>query len=456
MSRPGPSARNLTLTEELEKLEQSITLTLQGTKMSFLTYATEIDSNFSKAHRIVTTSILPIVEQYGEHSRNVWDASKFWKQFFEASANVSLSGYEELANDDDYEDETGATEESTAQDETSVDYTRTPQRHQSAEDLTQASVADSTLRAEESVLDDNDLTGSTPRPPKTKTIKPQFSSLESPYEALKRELRGEPPAPHEEDEEDEDLGIEEDSTVLFAQHTARLPDMSMTPRSSFAPLSRQEQQHHKDPLMHRMLDKTFRIQATPHKGPSYRVSPLKRDGKGKETEREAMPAWRQGSPMSSPVMEMPKLRSEAFLSPAKSNARQRLAAATASAGPRTPGVSVQTPGAARKTKDVFATRGKYDDDTTTTDIGGAFAKDKYEINWESDSDEDKALYGGMSPPKTIQFALPPSKLLQTPAREASKRIVDDILLTAGAGPESSEEYSPTMVKMNKDILDDSF
>ncbi|GKT59075.1 DASH complex subunit Ask1 [Colletotrichum tofieldiae] len=443
MSRPGPSARNLTLTEELEKLEQSITLTLQ-----------EIDSNFSKAHRIVTTSILPIVEQYGEHSRNVWDASKFWKQFFEASANVSLSGYEELANDDD---ETGAAEESTVQDETSVDYTRTPQRHEGAEDVTQASAADSTFRAEESVLDENDLTGSTPRPPKTKTMKPEFSSLESPYEALKRELKGEPPAPHEEDDEDEDLGIEEDSTVLFAQHTARLPDMSMTPRSSFPPSSRQEQQQqqHKDPLMHRMLDKTFRIQATPHKGPAYRVSPLKRDDKGKDREREALPAWRQASPMSSPVMEMPKLRSEAFMSPAKSNARQRLAAATASAGPRTPGVSVQTPGAARKTKDVFATRGDYDDDTTT-DIGGGFAKDKYEINWESDSDEDRGLYGGMSPPKTIQFALPPSKLLQTPAREASKRIVDDILLTAGAEPESFEEYSPTMVKMNKDILDESF
>ncbi|GKT50185.1 DASH complex subunit ask1 [Colletotrichum spaethianum] len=434
MSRPGPSARNLTLTEELEKLEQSITLTLQ-----------EIDSNFSKAHRIVTTSILPIVEQYGEHSRNVWDASKFWKQFFEASANVSLSGYEEQANDDD---ETGATEESIAQDDTSVDYTRTPQRHEGAEDMTQASVADSTFRAEESVLEDNDLTGSTPRPPKTKTIKPQFSSLESPYEALKRELKGEPPAPHEEDDEDEDLGIEEDSTVLFAQHTARLPDMSMTPRSGFAPSSRQE--HHKDPLMHRMLDKTFRIQATPHKGPTYRVSPLKRDDKGKEREREALPAWRQDSPMSSPVMEMPKLRSEAFMSPAKSNARQRLVAATASAGPRTPGVSVQTPGAARKTKDVFAAHGDYNDDTTTTDIGGGFAKDKYEINWESDSDEDQALYGGMSPPKTIQFALP------RPSCFRHLRIVDDILLTAGAEPESFEEYSPTMVKMNKDILDESF
>lgn len=42
------------------------------------------------------------------------------------------------------------------------------------------------------------------------------------------------------------------------------------------------------------------------------------------------------------------------------------------------------------------------------------------------------------------------------AREASKRIVDDILMTAGAMPDESSEYSPTMVKMNQDILDDTF
>ena len=60
----------------------------------------EIDHNFSRAHRIVTTNILPIVEQYGKHSEAVWEGSKFWKQFFEASANVSLSGYEEPAPDD--------------------------------------------------------------------------------------------------------------------------------------------------------------------------------------------------------------------------------------------------------------------------------------------------------------------------------------------------------------------
>ncbi|RYC56372.1 hypothetical protein CHU98_g9830, partial [Xylaria longipes] len=80
-----------------------------------------------------------------------------------------------------------------------------------------------------------------------------------------------------------------------------------------------------------------------------------------------------------------------------------------------------------------------------------------EITWDSDEDDFDAdsVFGGMSPPKTIHFALPPSKLLQTPAREASRRIVDDILITAGAEPEESEN-SPTMVKMNHDILDDTF
>ena len=83
MSRPSVAAqRNLTLTEELEKLEQSITLTLQGRfsidlkRKNANTLSPEIDHNFSRAHRIVTTSILPIVEQYAEHSKNVWEGSK--------------------------------------------------------------------------------------------------------------------------------------------------------------------------------------------------------------------------------------------------------------------------------------------------------------------------------------------------------------------------------------------
>lgn len=86
MSRAGvSSARPLSLTEELEKLEQSITLTLQG-KIDDIFYLeiiclftnsiSEIDHNFSRAHRIVTTSILPVIEQYANHSNAVWEGSK--------------------------------------------------------------------------------------------------------------------------------------------------------------------------------------------------------------------------------------------------------------------------------------------------------------------------------------------------------------------------------------------
>ncbi|KAM0327923.1 hypothetical protein ACHAQA_005321 [Verticillium albo-atrum] len=429
MSRPSVAPRNLTLTEELEKLEQSITLTLQ-----------EIDHNFSKAHRIVTTSILPVVESYGEHSKNVWEASKFWKQFFEASANVSLSGYEELAND---EDDTTTAEETTAQEDTTGAF-NTPRPGGRDDTTINTPAGESTFHGEDSLLDDDELTGSTPRVPTTRTIKANYSNLESPYESLKRELKGEPPAPDAEDDEEDELQ-EEDSTVLFAQHTARLPDMSMTPRSLLPQSQPSVQRGNKDPLLHRMLDKNYRLQATPHKGTQYRISPLKREEEGKGKAKEGVPSW-QDSPMSSPVMEAPKLRSEAFMSPVKSAARQRLAAATA--GPRTPGVSVQTPASTRRTKNFFP-----EDEDTTTTTEAPVAKEKYEIDWDSDSDE--GAFGGMSPPKTIQFALPPSKLLQTPAREASKRIVEDILMTAGAEPDSSE-YSPTMVKMNDDILNDSF
>lgn len=420
MARPSTAAaRNLSSMEELEKLEQSITLTLQ-----------EIDHNFSKAHRIVTTSILPVVEKYGEHSRAVWEASKFWKQFFEASANVSLSGYEELAKEDvDGSSELRQEDSSMAEDSTTMRHDVTTEftpRRADGEPTRTPEADQSTLH---SLLDDGDVTGSTPRPPATKTIQAQLSSLESPYEAMRREMKEEEAKPQDE---------QEDSSILFAQHTARLPDMSMAPRGSReSPGLEKSVQRHPDPLLHRVLDKNYRLQATPHK-PPYRVSPLRRAGDDDKTRTHA---W-EDSPMSSPEMAVPTLRSEVFMSPLKTttNARQRLV--VAARGPRTPGLSVQTPVAAAS-RDALASAG----DTR---------RQRYEIDWESDGEgEDEDIYAGMSPPKTIQFALPPSKLLQTPAREASRRIVGDILLDAGADPASSE-YSPTMVKMNEDILNDSF
>ncbi|KAI0161762.1 DASH complex subunit Ask1-domain-containing protein [Hypoxylon sp. FL1284] len=475
MSRPGTSSRTLTLPEELERLEQSITLTLQ-----------EIDHNFSKAHRIVTTSILPLVEQYGEQSKAVWEASKFWKQFFEASANVSLSGYEELAGGDG----NTTTAEETALDETASDF-----NNAAAEADVTADTSEQRRMPDDSLLDDAEMTGSTPRPPATKSLQvpgrsqPHFADYESPYEKLRRELKGDhAAAPLKDDElerfaEDEDDEDEEDGrddsqdTINFAEAERRisqnrLPDMSMTPRSpsssqlldaapgsAAAARGRYLGGGSKDPLLHRVLDKNYRLQATPHKGagvprlqPRFAVtggkssSPDKkaREGEGEE-DRTRRALWAD-SPTSSPEMTVPKLRSDLYMSPAKPGARggNRL---FSGAGPRTPGVSVQTPATAKKTRDVFA----------EDDAKGKGKRDPDEITWESDEDDDyEGGFGGMSPPKTIQFALPPSKLMQTPAREASKRIVDDVLIRAGAMPEESTEDSPTMVKMNQDILDDTF
>lgn len=299
--------------------------------------------------------------------------------------------------------------------------------------------------------DDDDLTGSTPRPPATKTLslRPQFANLSSPYENLKREYdtkrgggggggsrtpRGET-APKEEQEED-------DTELLFQQHTARLPDMSMEPRDSLdadglglhhendsdtQTFDFDGKGKNKDPLLHRMLDKNYRIAATPHKGAGANmgVSPIRWKvdklastpgrgdgrGKGKDKQSAARPIW-EDSPTSSPEMAVPQLRSAAFMSPARAAYKSKgkaaaAAAAAAASGPRTPGVSVQTPATGRKTRDVFGEKVKRG---TAGALPATSSKYDDEIAWESDSDE----FAGMSPPKTIQFAVPPSKLLQTP------------------------------------------
>ena len=341
---------------------------------------------------------------------------------------MSLSGYEELANDDDTTTTTTTTaDESTAlRDDLTADHS-VAQEQGVDTSTTRNADQSSAFQGEESLLDDAELSGSTPRPPATKTIKADFANLESPYETMKREMKKEEEGyttvlDEDDNDDEEDDGEEgEDSTVLFAQRTARLPDMSMTPmHARQMSARRQSPQKHKDPLLHRVLDKTYRLQSTPHR-PQYRVSPLKRDTGATEKDGRGVPSWPEDSPASSPEMAIPTLRSEAFMSPYKSNARQRLAAATNTTtgrqpGPRTPGVSVQTPNTAKKSRDAFA------DAAGTAAYAGNSSRatgkqPKYEIDWESDEDDNDAdLYAGMSPPKTIQFALPPSKLLQTPGR----------------------------------------
>ncbi|KAF2467364.1 uncharacterized protein BDR25DRAFT_267537 [Lindgomyces ingoldianus] len=396
MSRQSVApSRNLTLTEELEKLEQSITLTLQ-----------EIDHNFSRAHRIVTANVLPIVEQYGKHSEAVWEGSKFWKQFFEASANVSLSGYEDPGQDESTAHEetqdSQLYDDQTAED-TVTGATATPPKPSSSHadnDFDDTSTLDSPSLAH---------AHSTPRAPHTGGKEPVFAEYPSPYEALKREMEGGSRTP----------GLE----PTTPGKNQALPDMTMTPESSpFVPPTTTKKTVHvnQDPLLHRMLDKTYRIAATPHTEIRQKAFVGLTPGTANKG-RPALSRWTEdSSPPSSPA---PQLRADIFSSPLKA--------------PRTPGVSVQhTPGRGKQAFNPIQSRGVFDSDSEVEEDGLDF-----------------------SPPKTMQFHIPQSRLLQTPAREASKRIVEDLLMTAGGDItsdfEGEEDDSPSIVRRQVD-LDDSF
>jgi DASH complex subunit ASK1 len=135
-----------------------------------------------------------------------------------------------------------------------------------------------------------------------------------------------------------------------------------------------------------VLDKNYRIHTT------YGTTPHTTRKENKTPANK--PSWRDStSPMSSPPAAAPQLHAEIFSSPIRQQYSRP--------APRTPGISVQTPAKA-KAKEPAVKLAKKD-----------------EISWESDSDEDaEGVYRelGMSPPKTIQFSLPQSRLLQTPGR----------------------------------------
>ncbi|KAJ5902108.1 hypothetical protein N7495_002636 [Penicillium taxi] len=423
MSRqPMQPPRPLSLTEELEKLEQSITLTLQ-----------EIDHNFSQAHRIVTTSILPLVEQYTEHSHEVWNGAKFWKQFFEASANVSLSGYEERPNADDTQESTATEEElsaditqSTTTDQDDSYDTPTSRRnvhHGQADDLDLSELAissHSTPRAVDQHIDDDDLTASS-----------IDHSHSSDYENLRKQIN-EASAPFQMPDSftlPSTPGRQHDYGAESMMSSPFIPPVSSTKLQT--PSRDTRYQKSTDPVLHQMLDKTYRVQATPLGNGYYNAGA----GNNARSNFASTPKQKSryafdDSPLSSPEPEAPKLNAELF-SPVKdmndtpgTNRKRRTSSNRLRERP-TPGMSVLTP--AKK-------------------YGGNSAM------WDSDDDLDNEI----SPPKTMHFHIPQSRLMQTPAREASKRIVTDLLATAGADDDLSDDQSPSIVRRMEGLEDEIF
>lgn len=387
------------------------------------------------------------------------DNLQFWKQFFEASANVSLSGYEEPA------------EEEVTQTETSESL-QTPVRDDD-DDIE----IDTELRADDddeeyTIESPTQVTGaqSTPRLPPSTAKKPKSAirgqaarAASNPRSPSPRKYTGQNPLAL-------DTSSEQPSTPRMNSAINLMQSSPFEPESGYQPSAFQRPQT-TDPLMHRILDKTYRIQATPHterRRPPPAAAAAAAASKPTPATAERKP-W-DDSPGSSPIIAAPQLRSDLF-SPARPSQR-------------TPGVSVLTPAASRRTglappttstgrqlfspadkaysaarqhnraTNRFSAAADEDDDESQQFTAGYHNEASFDDGFDDDDDttEDPRL-AGMSPPKTLQFHVPQSRLLQTPAREASRRIVDDLLLTAGAdatdeieGDSFEFEVSPSVVR----------
>lgn len=299
--------------------------------------------------------------------------TQFWKQFFEASANVSLSGYEEPPEDE------AITEDLTE---------TTPSSAYGSPSLREAdSITPSNQRVDSPPDDQSTPTQSpsqsTPRGPTTARAPLSIATYSSPYEALRREVQG---------VRDEDMSA---STI---PSTPRTQHQSPAPQSSpFQPPSTSRHASHRTPandvLLHRILDKNWRLQATPHS----HAQRLPHRGVAKVAETPLPSARKRGNRAyhrgaenldSSPAVPVPQLHAEIFDSPVRR--------------PRVPGVSVFTPVRGQGTRPP-AQLGRADEPTAASMAG----------IWDSDSDEEGGIEG-MSPPKTMQFHIPQSRLLRTP------------------------------------------
>lgn len=378
---------------------------------------------------------------------------------------MSLSGYEERPNDEDTTQEPTATEE-----ELSADVTQST----NGDEPDQPYDTPSSRRheAQHGHGDDIDLaeltisSHSTPRAPGQQTGDDMtISSIEhsSSYENLRKQIN-EAKAPFD---------MPDSSTLpstpgrqpYFPPEASSATPMSspfIPPASSAkSPAFSRNARYQKpsDPVLHQVLDKTYRVQATPlGKGFYNAGGGANNRSKFNVTPKPAASSSRYAfddSPISSPEPEAPQLHSEIFSSPIKGvnatpgTSRKRRTSSNRVRGTPKPGTSVLTP--AKK-------------------YGG------HQPVWDSDDDlEDEDF--GPSPPKTMQFHIPQSRLMKTPgafsdhyclrcleltvtaAKEASKRIVTDLLATAGAGDltdEIGDAQSPSVIRRGERLEDETF
>ena len=415
--------------------------------------------------------------------------AQFWKKFFESSANVSLSTYEEDQLLDHTATNTTASELSHLE-ETGTNYsgteTETPSRdilgHREDDDATAMTIEAGTFLGDETITgtEISPSLNATPRPLSTKKARTGQRIPLSPLSALRREM----------DSEDSSSPLQPPPPGLQRHHAAHPPS---TPLSHSRLPRRKSGQ---DPLLHRLLDKSYRVQATPLGNISRRMLPSQRTPQHYHHQQQQQQQQQHpgssppplASTDSSPFSPPPQLNPALFSSPL------RQPHLPSSRKPHPPLSPFRTPlASSKKVQQKYASAKRQLFSAQKPLPGGASARafgaseprlaPEDDITWSDDDDDDDddamaafRTRGAGSQPETMQFHIPRSQVLRTPAREASRRIVDELL--EGAGMERGEdtgegfegagleervkgmrlgtEDSPTVVQQRGFGADDSF
>lgn len=332
---------------------------------------------------------------------------QFWKEFFEKSANISLSSYEENADHDaaelsDTTNEHGDYGRGTPEYAELEEGDETITTNEEKDPPTAVTSLDQECN-DTSILDSPSVKGRTPRPAIGKPRQITGSITGSGNPLPEKSWRGK----QTKDDPETPGTSKRDPPLGRPSPFLRSGDISSQRRGQ------------EEVLLHRALDKNYRLQATPHTARKA----AGRVGGYQQLKAPANAAMHSSSPFS-PDVAAPQLRADIFgPSPGKR-------------APPTPGVSVlhsdgRTP-----------RRGHENDETRRTlfpSDGASKGKARQTDDWDSDSEFDYDM--GLSPPKTMQFHVPQNRLMQTPAKEASRRIVEDLLLTAGVGGSVTDEMS---------------
>lgn len=245
----------------------------------------------------------------------------------------------------------------------------------------------------------------TPRPKPRTTKKgsrkePSTAPYSSPYESLKRDML----PSNEASPSDSELPSTPPPRLAAPEHSQSPP---FVPPSTAANKARRTPAN--DVLLHRVLDKNWRIQATPHStarlphrpntDATPKASPARRGhhGAAKAANNDGGDDDDDDDLGSSPLIAAPQLHSEIFGSPVRKG--------------RVPGVSVLTPAKGFKQGGGRTELSARREAKTPREGNGNEKGDM----WDSDSEgEEVEGGGGMSPPKTMQFHVPQAKLMRTP------------------------------------------